>query len=70
MKHYRKRLAQHIRALRGDQVQVAFAQRLGISQSSLQRIENEDQNVALDTLETICIRLNCEIGDLFPPLTR
>jgi DNA-binding Xre family transcriptional regulator len=39
-----------------------------VSQSTLQRLEMAQQNVGLDMLETICVRLHCEIGDLFPPL--
>jgi len=47
---------------------MAFARRIGVSQSALQRLETAEQNVGLDTLETIDARLHCEIGDLFPPL--
>ncbi|MBI3782948.1 MAG: helix-turn-helix transcriptional regulator [Deltaproteobacteria bacterium] len=43
-----------------------FARRLGISNASLNRIENLRQNVSLATLETLCRRLDCEIADLFP----
>jgi DNA-binding Xre family transcriptional regulator len=68
MRDYRERLAYYLRTLRGNEGQIAFARRLGISQSTLQRLEMAEQNVGLDTLETICARLHCEIGDLFPPL--
>jgi len=47
---------------------MAFARRIEVSQSALQRLEIAVQNVGLDTLETICARLHCEIDDLFPPL--
>ena len=49
--------------------QLAFARRIGVLQSTLQRLEIAVPNVGLDTLETICARFHCEIGDLSPPLT-
>jgi DNA-binding Xre family transcriptional regulator len=68
MRAYRERLAYYLRTRRGNEGQIAFARRLGVSQSTLQRLEMAQQNVGLDMLETICVRLHCEIGDLFPPL--
>ncbi|ETW97231.1 MAG: hypothetical protein ETSY1_23475 [Candidatus Entotheonella factor] len=62
----RKRLARYLRKLRGTESQARFAKRIGIAQSSLQRIEVEDQNLTMDTLEHLCNRLKCDIGDLFP----
>ena len=43
-----------------------FARRLGISKSSLNRMEMGEQNVSLKTLERLCARLKCDIADLFP----
>lgn len=43
----------------------AFSSKTGISSSSLCRIENEEQNVSLDTLEHLCQVFRCNIGDLF-----
>jgi transcriptional regulator with XRE-family HTH domain len=60
-----KRLAARIRALRGERTLVVFARRLGISKSSLARLETGDQNVSLRTLERLCVRLKCDIDDLF-----
>jgi DNA-binding Xre family transcriptional regulator len=40
---------------------------LGISNASLNRLDNCVQNVSLATLEKLCRRLNCDIDDLFPP---
>ncbi len=64
MKIYRKKLAAYLRTRRGKQTQQAFADRLGISQSTLNRIEQGEQNVTIDTLELLCKRLKCRIGDL------
>lgn len=63
----RKRLATGLARFRGDVSQNQFAKKLGISNASLNRLENCVQNVSLATLEKLCRRLNCDIGDLFPP---
>ena len=62
-----ERLAWRLQELRGDVAQVQFAKKLGISKSSLNRLEQGDQNVSLRTLETLCRKLKCDIADLFPP---
>ena len=67
MGELRKRLAKNIRRLRGDTPQREFARKLGITKSTLHRIEMNEQNVGLDTLELICKRLKCGIPDLFFP---
>ena len=56
--------AENLRKERGEQSQVAFARKIGISKSSLNRIEIGEQNVTLETLDTICARLRCGIHDL------
>lgn len=63
---YRSALATSLRARRGTGSQDQFAKRLGISQSTLGRIENEEQNVSIDMLEQICKRLKCSLADLIP----
>lgn len=70
MRGYRRRLAQHLRQLRGDQSLAQFGRQIGVSSSSLQRIEMGEQDVKLSLLEQICVRLHCDIGDLFPPLQK
>ena len=62
----RRRLARGLAAIRGDQSQNAFSRKAGVSGPTVNRIENQVQNVALDTLEKLCLRLNCDITDLFP----
>ena len=63
------RLAKKLHALRGDVPQRAFARKLGVSVATLNRLESCQQNVTLSTIEKICKRLKCKIGDLFedPP---
>ncbi|MBZ5640797.1 MAG: helix-turn-helix domain-containing protein [Acidobacteriia bacterium] len=53
--------------IRGGQSQNEFSRKAGVSGPTINRIENEIQNVSLDTLEKLCIRLKCDIADLFPP---
>ena len=65
-----QRLAKRLAELRGDTPQYKFAKTLGISESSLNRLELCEQNVSLKTLEKLCQRLKCDIGDLFPRDTR
>ncbi len=60
------RLAKRLRDLRGENSQLQFSKRLGVSHTTLNRIERSDQNVTLDTLQLLCERLKCDIGDLFP----
>lgn len=62
-----RRLARGLAQFRGTTSQNQFAKKLGISNASLNRIENGIQNVSLATIETLCRRLNCDIADLFPP---
>ncbi|HED12128.1 MAG TPA: XRE family transcriptional regulator [Gammaproteobacteria bacterium] len=59
------RLARNIRRRRGEAFQRAFARKLGISQSTLARIENAGQNTTLKTLQQIMKVLECGIGELF-----
>ena len=60
------RLGQRLQELRGEEPQLQFSKKLGISNSSLNRMEQGEQNVSLKTLETLCKRLKCDVGDLFP----
>lgn len=66
MKSLAIRLGEHLRELRGEESQLQFAKKLGISKSSLNRIEIGEQNISLKTLENLCKRLKCDIGELFP----
>jgi len=63
--NYRAMLARNLRHLRGDQNQESFARKLSISQSTLARIESEQQNITIDMLELMCKRLKCSPNDLF-----
>lgn len=60
-----QRLGIRLRELRGEESQLQFSKKLGISNSSLNRMELGEQNVSLNTLEVLCKRLKCDVGDLF-----
>ena len=45
---------------------VEFERRIGVSASSLQRLEMCQQNITIDTLEHLLSRLKCRMSDIFP----
>jgi len=69
MVHLRARLAVFIRDRRGDVPQRVFARKIGVAQSTIMRIENQDQNVTLETLEQLCKAFHLDVGDLFPAVS-
>jgi DNA-binding Xre family transcriptional regulator len=60
-----KQLAQFLRKKRGEMSYPAFARKLGVSSSSLHRMEMGEQNVTLKTLEFLLKRLKCRVTDIF-----
>ena len=60
-----ERLAENLRARRGDLTQEQFAKKLGISRATLTRLESASQNTTIVTLAQIAKALKCDIGDLF-----
>ena len=60
----RKILSRNLRQHQGDRSQVQFARKLGIAQSTMNRIMNEEQNVTIDMLEHLSRRLKVEVSDL------
>jgi putative transcriptional regulator len=60
-----KQLGDFLRKRRGDLTYAQFSKKLGISDSTLHRIELGQQNVTLKTLEQIARRLRCRIPDIF-----
>jgi transcriptional regulator with XRE-family HTH domain len=64
-RHFAKVLARNLRARRGESSLRDFAPQMGLSKSELQRIEAGEQNPSLSTLELICRKLKCTIGELF-----
>ena len=61
----RKQLAEYLRRTRGKMTFVEFERRIGVSASSLQRLEMCQQNITIDTLEHLLARLKCRMSDIF-----
>jgi transcriptional regulator with XRE-family HTH domain len=62
----RTQLASFLRRSRGEMTFSQFEKKMGISASTLHRIELAQQNVTLDTLEQILNRLKASMSDVFP----
>jgi len=61
-----KRLARFIHLERkGESTFAQFEKKMGISASTLHRIELGQQNVTLDTLEVITDRIKVSVGEIF-----
>jgi len=60
-----KQLGAFLRTKRGSLTYAQFARKVGISDSSLQRLETGEQNLTLKTLEHIVNRLKCKVSDIF-----
>jgi len=65
LRKFEKRLATFLRKRRGESTLQEFARKIGVSYSTLQRMENCQQNVTITTLELICERLKCKTSDIF-----
>ena len=60
-----KQLGRFLRTKRGNLTYQQFSRKVGISDSTLHRMEMGEQNVTLKTLEQICDRLKCTVADMF-----
>jgi transcriptional regulator with XRE-family HTH domain len=60
-----KQLGVFLRKRRGQITYAAFARKLGITPSSLFRLENCQQSITLKTLQQIMDRLKCSWVDIF-----
>ena len=60
-----KQLAQFLRKTRGDQSYGTFSKKLGVTASTLFRLENCDQSITLKKLDQILDRLKVGLGDVF-----
>ena len=64
-KQLAKRLAEFLHKRRGELTFQEFSRKIGISDSTLHRLELGEQNITLETLEQICDRLKCKVSDIF-----
>ena len=61
-----KKLGSFLRKKRGSLTYAQFARRMGLSDSTLHRLENGSQSITLKKLEPVFKRLKCRIADVFP----
>ncbi len=61
-----KQFGRFLRVKRGEDSYAVFARKLGISASTLYRLENAEQSVTLGKLEDIVKQLKADIRDVFP----
>jgi len=60
-----QQLALYLRRKRGDATFTEFSRKLGISASTLYRLENGEQSATLTRLDQILSRLRCSLDDVF-----
>ncbi len=57
-------LGSFLRKKRGKLTYAQFAKKVGLSDSTLHRLEMADQNVTLKTLEHLSQRLKCKVSEM------
>jgi len=62
----RKQLGAFLKKERAEMSYSVFGRKVGISKSTLQRLEMGEQNVTLDTLEHILKKLKKRLTEVFP----
>ena len=62
---FRTQLGTFLKKMRGESTSAQFSKKVGISSSTLHRIELGQQNVTIDTLEHITIRLKVTLSEIF-----
>ena len=61
-----RQLARYLRRARGSLSYADFAKRVGVSHTTIHRIERGEHHVTLSKLETILARLRIKLKDVFP----
>ncbi len=65
-RNYDRQLARYLRKARGSLSYADFAKKVGVSHTTLHRIERGEHHITLDKLETILVRLKATLKDVFP----
>lgn len=61
----RKQLGSFLKAARGEMTFAQFEKKVGVSASTLHRLELGHQNITIDSLEQILDRLKVTMADIF-----
>jgi len=62
----RSQLGAFLRQKRGELTYSQFSRRIGISKSTLQRLEQGEQNITVDTLEHLLSKFSAGMSEVFP----
>ena len=65
-RHLDRQLAKFLRKARGNLSYADFAKKVGVSHTTLHRIERGEHHITLDKLETILEKLKIHLRDIFP----
>lgn len=65
-RNFDKQLAIFVRKKRGELSYVKFAQKVGLSDETLRRVETLEQHLSVDKLETLVTKLHLRLKDIFP----
>ena len=61
-----RQFAKYLRRARGSLSYSDFAKKVGVSHTTLHRIERGEHHITLNKLETILARLRIKLSDIFP----
>lgn len=64
-RHLDRQLAKFLRKARGNLSYADFSKKVGVSHTTLHRIERGEHRITLDKLETILDKLKIKLGDIF-----
>ena len=59
-------LAKYLRKARGSLSYAQFGKRVGVSHTTLHRIDRGEHHLTLHKLETILVKLKIKLSDVFP----
>jgi len=59
-------LAKYLRKARGELSYAQFGKKVGISHTTLHRIERGEHHLTLNKLETVMTKLKIRLSDIFP----
>jgi transcriptional regulator with XRE-family HTH domain len=61
-----RQLASFLRKTRGNLSYAGFSKKVGLSHTTLHRIERGEHHLTLNKLETILVKLGVRLKDVFP----
>jgi hypothetical protein len=62
-----QRVAEFLQRRRGSESYASFGRKVGLSASTLFRLENCQQSITVQKLEQVLAKLKCTAMDVFPP---